>query len=240
MAEIILNSEFGRAIFLTVRTLHLRSVLEIGSYDGDGSTQVLIESLLPFKQKRLVCLEMRSERHANLCANTKAWNWVEANCAPSVSWESFSCRDFETDVWPGFHSEDPELHQTVKGWWEEDVRMLRESEREAFLDTNEESFDGVLIDGGEFSGYDEFRLLRDKTKCFILDDVFKVFKNRKVYESLRSDPEWACIQENREERNGTAIFCRKDFLPPAWLRGFRKGMALIAWRFAITERYKTG
>ena len=62
MAEITLNCGFGRAAFLAVRVFKLRRILEIGSYDGDGSTQVLISAMKPLRPKRLVCLEMRPER----------------------------------------------------------------------------------------------------------------------------------------------------------------------------------
>jgi len=213
MAEITIHSAFGRAMFVTIRSLRLRRILEIGSYDGDGSTQVLVKALEPAEGKRLVCLEMREERFRNLCANTAEYSWVQAVNAPSVSIANFTNCDFDRDIWPFYSGRDAGAYATIRGWWEDDVRGMREFRGNGFLDLNTEKFDGVLIDGGEFSAFDEFRKLEDKAFCFFLDDVFKVFKNRKVYEHLRVNPQWICLHENRSDRNGTAIFCRRDRMP---------------------------
>ncbi|MBJ7390978.1 MAG: hypothetical protein JHC85_05380, partial [Chthoniobacterales bacterium] len=182
MAEITLNCGFGRAAFLAVRVFKLRRILEIGSYDGDGSTQVLISAMKPLRPKRLVCLEMRPERFANLQTNTRRYSWVEAACASTISWDGFSNRDFEVDVLPHLEASlDAAAIQRRKGFWESDARIIKTSTR-GYLEENAETFDAVLIDGGAYSAYDEFRLLRDRSRCFMLDDVFRGYKNKKVFE----------------------------------------------------------
>lgn len=237
MAEVILRSEFGRAMFMAVRVLHLRSLLEIGSFDGDGSTQVLISALKSFREKRLVCLELRRERYAKLKENTSAYPWVESHCAPSISWEDFTLRDFDQDIWPHFASSDPEIYLRVKGWWVEDTELVKSSQAAGYLESTTEEFDGVLIDGGEFSGYDEFRLLRQRAKCFLLDDVFKVFKNRRVFAELSDDPAWRLFYVNRDDRNGTAIFCRSDCMPAPPILAVKRTRALLeyAWNRLFLE-----
>lgn len=241
MAEITFGSKFGRDLFLTVRLLRLQSVLEIGSFDGDGSTQVFIRALQPFARKKLVCLELRDDRFGNLQHNTASHDWVEPMHASTVSWEAFTNRDFDRDVWPHYQSGDLELHDRVKGWWEDDVRIIRQSTQPGYLESNTDYFDGVFIDGGEFSGYDEFRLLRGRTHCFMLDDAFKVFKTRKVYQELAADPAWRLIRQNKNDRNGTAIFCRADKLPAALSRLSRSlsgylSFQVALWRDALVSR----
>jgi hypothetical protein len=44
MAEITLNDEFGRAIVLTIQRLSIQSMIEIGSWDGTGSTAVIVSA----------------------------------------------------------------------------------------------------------------------------------------------------------------------------------------------------
>jgi len=236
MAELVLKNEFGRVLFTTVRALGLRSILEIGSFDGDGSTQVFISALRPFRGKRLVCLELRRERHANLRANTKAFSWVEAHCAPSISWSTFSLRDFDQDIWPHYGGADPETYKMVRRWWEEDTALIRSAAGEGFLESSAEGFDGVFIDGGEFSGFDEFRLLRARTKCFMLDDVFGAFKNRRVFQELEKDRNWILLYANQTDRNGTAVFCRRDCMPNKIGFILKKAKAALeysyTWRFA--------
>jgi hypothetical protein len=241
MAEITLGSKFGRDLFLTVRLLRLQSVLEIGSFDGDGSTQVFIRAMQPLARKRLVCLELRDDRFGNLRRNTVSHNWVEPVHASTVSWDAFTNRDFDRDVWPHYQSGDLALHDRVKGWWEDDVSIIQQSKKPGYLESNSDYFDGVFIDGGEFSGYDEFRLLRGRTHCFLLDDAFKVFKTRKVYQELAADPAWQLIRQNKNDRNGTAIFCRCDKMPSAARRLARSPVARWAyqtmrWQDALHSR----
>lgn len=235
MAELVLRNEFGRVLFTTVRALRLQSILEIGSFDGDGSTQVFISAMKPLRIKRLVCLELRPDRYVRLRANTEEHPWVQAVCAPSVSWAEFSLRDFDRDIWPEYTGSGQGTYETVKKWWEEDTALIGSATSEGFLSSATERFDGVFIDGGEFSGYDEFRLLRGRTKCFMLDDVFSAFKNRKVFDELQADRDWCLLYANRSDRNGTAVFCRRDAMPGNFRLFLRKAKATLeyayTWRF---------
>lgn len=209
MAEITLECRFARAMFLAVRTFKLANVLEIGSYDGDGSTQVLIAAMKAFPQKRLVCLEMREDRFANLKANTAPYPWVEPVCDSTISWSAFSYKDFDRDVVPLLETRDPVALKSRKSFWESDAILVRQCDS-GYLEKNHEVFDAVLIDGGAYSAYDEFTLLKNRARCFMLDDVFRGFKNKRVFDQLVTDRDWFAFHVELNDRNGTAIFCRKD------------------------------
>ncbi len=230
MAELILNSRFGRAIFRTVRVCRLSRVLEIGSRDGDGSTQVLIAAMQPLPDKRLVCLEIEEPHAANLRCNTAAYPWVDARCESSISWSSFTPRDFARDVWAHYASADEEKERRIHGYWQRDIEYLK-SVDQGFLEGSIENFDAALLDGGVFTGDDEFRLLRDRADCFMLDDVFRGFKNRRVHDQLLADPAWVCIFEDRMERLGTSIFVRRRRWPAFPRRWLRRAVAEAALRF---------
>ena len=70
MPEITLGDPFGRAIADTVRACRVRSVIEIGSWDGTGSTTVLMHALENEPDHSLTCVEVNPERHAALVALT--------------------------------------------------------------------------------------------------------------------------------------------------------------------------
>jgi hypothetical protein len=61
-----------------------------------------------------------------------------------------------------------------------------------FLEDSTEQWDAVLIDGGEFFGWDEFRLLRSRSRCFFLDDAFHAFKN---FPKIRTGGSYGPIRE---------------------------------------------
>ena len=224
MAEVTRQDSFGRAIFRTIRDYGFRSVLELGSFDGDGSTQVLIKALATASDPRLVCLEAAPERFKNLESNTRAYPWVKNVCASTISPSSFTLADFDVDVWNSPHNHLEFPYEQVKGWWEEGLQYLATIDN-GYLDTVDENFDAVLIDAGEFCGYDEFRLVKDRTKCLMLDDVFKAYKNSRVHAVLLADPGWKLVWEDRMIRHGASIFVRAGIQPslPARLRNmFRK------------------
>ena len=58
MGEITKLDKFGQAIISTVKKYNIQTVLEIGSWDGTGSTQCFIEGMEDLDNKRLICLEV--------------------------------------------------------------------------------------------------------------------------------------------------------------------------------------
>jgi len=67
--------------------------------------------------------------------------------------------------------------------------------------------DILLLDGGEFSTFAEFNILKSKTKIIILDDT-KEFKTKRAYEELLGDPNWNCeIASNT--RSGFSVHKKK-------------------------------
>jgi hypothetical protein len=238
MPELTINSKFGHAIFRVVRAHSFRRILEIGSFDGDGSTQVLIRAMAGLSDPCLVCLEMRTDRFSNLLKNTAGIPWVRAVNASSISWGSFTGKDFDKDILPHLseHAEpDPEV---IRTWWEDDAKLMKSS-GDGFLETNRESFDAVLIDGGEFTGYDEFRLLKDRADCFFLDDVFRAYKCKKVFDELSADGEWEAVYIDRNERHGTAAFVRKSRWGGTFRRSFYRARGSLAlFVFLIKEKLR--
>jgi hypothetical protein len=65
-------------------------------------------------------------------------------------------------------------------------------------------FDFVLIDGGEFQGYAEFRMLKG-ARFICLDDV-NSYKCRFAYDELMEDSSYRLYAENWNLRNGWAVF----------------------------------
>lgn len=68
-------------------------------------------------------------------------------------------------------------------------------------------FDLVLIDGSEFLGKAEFALIYGAT--FILLDDINAFKNYANYQHLLNDPQYELLEEDKQLRNGYAVFKRK-------------------------------
>jgi hypothetical protein len=206
MPEITLNDEFGRAIATAIRLCRIESMIEIGSWDGTGSTAVIVSALKDVPEPRLVCVEPDVHRHAALQRVVAGLPWITTVCRPSVSRAAMTPQTFE-DVWrdPYNHLAYPE--DLVRQWWHE-TPLDRPGER-GYLETlTDERWDAALIDGGEFQGYDDFRLLRDRVRVLMLDDVFHAYKCSRAHAELGRDPRWLCLWCSAFVRNGAAIWVK--------------------------------
>jgi hypothetical protein len=137
--------------------------------------------------------------------------FVKTFLGSSVSYDDMDLyQDFE-EVWNSrFNKIRTELYskELVKSWFDRDMETIQNSP--VFLNHDIESYDGVLIDGGEFTGIAELHYLADKAKVLFLDDVHHAFKCYEVYVNLLNDDEyWELLVENPNVRNGFAIFLNK-------------------------------
>jgi hypothetical protein len=206
MPEITLNDEFGRAIAITIQRCNIQSVIEIGSWDGTGSTAVIVSALKDTPEPRLVCVEPDIHRHAALQRMVAGLPWVTTVCRPSVSRAAMTPQRFE-HVWQSPHNHLAYPEQLVREWWDE-TPADRPGER-GYLETlTDERWDAALIDGGEFTGYDDFRLLCDRVRVLMLDDVFHAYKCAQAHAELRRQSGWQCIWSSAFVRNGASIWAR--------------------------------
>ena len=203
MPEITLGDPFGRAIADTVRACRVRSVIEIGSWDGTGSTTVLMHALENEPDHSLTCVEVNPERHAALVALTASRPWVRTVCSRSVSRETMAHQTFE-QMWMSRWNRLRYEKEVVRQWWD------AQPSGPGYLETlTKETWDAALIDGCEFCGVDDFNFLRRRVRVLMLDDVFHAFKCAEVHDVLLRDPAWDCIWCSTFCRNGSSIWVRK-------------------------------
>lgn len=225
MGEITLNERFGQSIAHITKKYLLKKVLEIGSWDGTGSTQCFIEGMKDLPGRSLTCLEVESSRYDSLLQTTSKYSeWVKCHNLSSISFDALVYKDFE-EIWRSPYNEIPgspadtdtdqgdlQKKELVKSWWQQDTTNLKRYKK-GFLELYpDEFYDGVLIDGSEFAGYSEFKLLKDRVGVFFLDDYFKAFKTNQIARELDDDPNYMILDAQPRHRNGWAIIGRKDYL----------------------------
>ena len=217
MAEITLDDPLGVMIRDTVRILGLKNNLEIGAWDGSGSTQCFIQGMEDFEEKSLKSIEIVEERFLELKEKVKEYDWIE--CIHNSSIRSDVLPPYEY-IWDSVHFKFPiekmsyEEKQAekavIKIWYDRDIKLM--SNFDGYLHTDKDYYDSVLIDGGEFCGYEEFLLLKDRTDVFFLDDCHRAYKTSKVFYVLKNDKNWGCLMNcvppYPRARNGSAVFIR--------------------------------
>lgn len=99
-----------------------------------------------------------------------------------------------------------QLSELESVWWIQDKYNLQESPN--CLEKIPLQIDLLILDGGEFTSYSEFKTLKSRCKRFIVLDDVKSRKNREVHSELIMDDTWALIVESND-RNGFSIWCKK-------------------------------
>jgi hypothetical protein len=210
MGEITKNDTFGRAIIDTVKKYNLCCNLEIGSWDGTGSTSCFIEGMKDLNSPKLVCIEIQKDRYKELIANTSLYPWVTCINESTISQKNFIYKNFD-EIWNGPFNKINCDRQTVEMWYNEDINNISKVDV-GYLEKDNTFYDGILIDGGEFFGYSEYLLVKNRCNVLFLDDYYSAFKTRQIAEELIKDTAWEAIAGNKHLRQGFAIFKRRVFI----------------------------
>ncbi len=189
------KSELGRWINLISSLDEVVTIVEIGCWNGKGSSRRIIEGAKlssKFSDKQIIGLEANLEMYNNAKRNLKRFpNYL-------VLWGSIVNVDQLNDA---------DLASQEIEWLNADIQMIRSSPN--VLSQIPTRIDLLILDGGEFASYSEFKLLYSRIKGWIILDDTLVRKNRKVLSELLNDADFNLIRRS-EGRNGFAIFYKVD------------------------------
>lgn len=209
--QITPNSRFGKWIRLTVRHRSVRTIVEIGTWNGLGSTAIIAGAIEGKPEKAAWSLESNQAMFKEALRNLGPQTGLKLVHGRLVS---------EADL------DSEGLTELEQGWFAQDVVNLRDAPIAS--DQIPGKIDVLLLDGGEFSTWAEFVALKDRATGFILLDDTRVRKNRRVNCSLRSDPDWLLLASGRL-RNGWAVWARRG-------RFSLIGLRLIAVMFLAQDQ----
>lgn len=200
----------------------VRTVLEIGSTNGRGSTRALREGLERnpnFPKVRLFCIEAVQAMYSVLAAEKAAYMKCYRVCSspPVEHYSDAEIERFFRDDWPKNPFQCPAQRQEP-GWHK------RERDRyNAYFARHKLPFDGIglikaenkidrfdlaLVDGGTYSGRSDFRRVYG-SRYLVLDDIHTL-KCLWVFEGLRKDSDYEMIMHKpcTEKHFGYAAFRR--------------------------------
>ena len=191
----ICNDNFSKDIQQYASNLNYKTFLEIGTWNGLGSTKAFSKgfnnrtddyvfySLECNTDKCIDAAKLYTNNHKIHILNEVIWNEE-----PS---------DFYT-IFPQCLT-----NQTYKHWNEVDIVNMKKCNLFLNRPNLPTVFDVILLDGGEFTTYYEFQLLKNRCKILMLDDI-NVDKCKLIVSELYSDPSWKIIKQENV-RNGYLI-----------------------------------
>jgi hypothetical protein len=212
----ISDDEFYERIRAIATTASIRTVLEIGSSTGEGSTRAIVLGLrdnpnLP----TLFCLELSPRRFGELQKRYRHDTNVKCYNLTSVSLDRYPT---EEEVVEFYQARETRLNQfplpEVLRWLHRDVEYVTRwnPQQNGIAMIKQENgigeFGMVLIDGSEFTGRAELEDVYG-ADYLLLDDI-GTYKNFANCERLAGDAKYELIACNENLRNGYAIFGRVD------------------------------
>ncbi len=189
-----LKSDRGALVYNFISGNEIENVLDIGTWNGLGSTTVLYEGLKSKKKRfEITSIETDKIAYKNALKNLKG----KAEITLILG------RIIDVEELPDIKSIEFEKHGLIPEnieWFYQDIRRYKKTKN--ILSTLNQSFDFILFDGGEFSTFAEFKKLYKRTKYFALDDV----DTYKQYEVLNYIDKYSYKFELITHTDGLSIY----------------------------------
>jgi hypothetical protein len=193
----ISNNDFSIDIETFAKNKEYKTFLEIGTWNGLGSTKAFVNGFNEREDIVFYSLECNREKHAD--AKELYRSHPNVHILNEVVWKVLPDDFYET--FPVC------LEDTVFKSWNE-IDMVNMKDCPVFLDRLDipSMFDVILLDGGEFTTYYDFKYLKERCRILMLDDIH-TYKCEKIVNEIKSSTDWEILKESHI-RNGYMI-CKR-------------------------------
>jgi len=196
IGQINRGSLLGEHIFNLAKNPEIKSIVEIGTWNGLGTTKCIYDGIIQGNKRdyNVWSLEINLMRHKEAKTNLLPLNNFNIIHGTIVSEEEH----LKLKEKFGNHP-----------WLVEDIQHVKTSEY--VFDKLPKNIDLLILDGGEFTSYIEFEKLWKRSHFIVLDDTNKdlSYKNWEVREFILSSPhDFKIIEDNLKDRNGFLV-CEK-------------------------------
>jgi hypothetical protein len=205
VGQITMSCNMGKYLYTVAKDKSITSILEVGTWNGLGSTRCIVEGIVARSSSAAPCIVYSLECNPDKCKS--AQELYASHPTVHILNEVF-LNDQPADIEDIF----PELVQNTQYRYWNSVDFDNMKNKPLFLNRPDlpEMFDMVLLDGGEFTTWYEYLAIKDRCKILALDDT-NVMKCRRIVEELKAQPErWKILIEDVHERNGNVVAKRID------------------------------
>lgn len=201
--QINMSSDFGIEIYNICENHDIKNIIEVGTWNGQGSTVCVMNAILNKPGSVLYSIEADSYQYSRA---------VEY-------WTNKSTKNKLFLINGVLHREfanEEELKSMNNGvipyLYEHYIPEKAMLEHNNIIDTSYmKDIDVIILDGGEFTTYGDYKALIQKNPKVILLDDSNVYKCQQIRKELLENPEWELFKENLNDRNGWTIFVKKNY-----------------------------
>jgi hypothetical protein len=193
--QINLDCEFGQELKRLAK--NCKTVVEIGTWNGMGSTNCILSGMNI--NTNFISVELIKEMYDQAVKNLSG-RPVKLLNGTIITHEDINWFDAE------HHKKNclPIELEHFELYYQKEIEALKAAKN--VLHELPESIDLLILDGGEYSTYPEWQLLKDRVSIVALDDT-NLLKTKKIKQELIKSDNWITHWESFE-RNGCSIFFR--------------------------------
>ena len=200
IGQINLDSKLGKFIYEMVSKDDIKTIVEIGTWNGYGTTECIRKSIVDNNKVdySVYSLEINSDMYKQAISREFPKNFniilgrvIEESDLNWMNWDEY------------FNSPEGYYHAGNKrSWMIEDIVNLRRVEN--VISSIPSKIDLLILDGGEFTTYPEYLKLSQRSRFIILDDT-KELKCRKVRSEIINNENYSIIIDDLSDRSGFLI-----------------------------------
>jgi hypothetical protein len=204
------GSFLGEQIFKYSLDPKYKNYVEIGTWNGQGSTKCFMDGILSRTDDScLYTLEANIEFYSEA---SSYWNpFIMTYRIPYPKLKMLYGRIIEKEELVPIDEVKNHKIFNEHPWLEWRDRNIQEYDAcDNILSNLPDKIDVLLLDGGQFSTQAEWGKLKERTQIILLDDT-KTFKTEKIRDEIIKEKDtWEIIFDDTEMRHGTFIASRKN------------------------------
>lgn len=197
--QINIDQDFGKIIYDLSKNPSNKIFVDIGTWNGLGSTKCFIEGMKLNKDSILYTIENNIEKY-----ESAKQRWMSVIMDQNLNVDFINGTLISNDEIDNWISNNNILLSDTEKYW----LSIDKTNSTNIIELTCKEIDILLIDGSDYSGYLELMLLKNISKYILLDDVISL-KNKYSREYLLSDSNFELINEDLKSRNGYSIFKNK-------------------------------
>ncbi len=189
------RSEIGRWIQTLSSLEENYSIVEIGTWNGRGSSRMIASGV-----------SRKISARPNMTGACKVIGFEIHEGMHKKSERFLNQYDFFNVVYGSIvlpeELDNLNLSKEEQVWFQQDIQKMTSAP--IVEDLIPDEIDLLILDGGEFSTYAEFKKLENRTHKWVVLDDTKTRKCQRILEEIKLNGRYLLVSES-DERNGTAV-----------------------------------
>jgi hypothetical protein len=198
--QINLGTRWGDLIYKLTQREDVNTIVEIGTWNGEGSTMCVIKSLIDSKIKKdFISIELYPDMYEKAKLFLSPYKTF-------VTLLNGRIINFEDAFWFDHSILNLNHDEHARLYYKKDLDYLK-TMNDVFGQIPEK-IDLLILDGGEYTTYPEWVKLKDRTKIVVLDDS-NILKCKKIRQEILDSKNYDTIFDDLNIRNGFSVFEKK-------------------------------